>query len=344
MMKTDMDLPASPDPLRNTAGCAPLRRAGSLRRTTSIDVTWPEGRAPGMRLLGRARDVVTPRSGEGLRTLAEDMFDARLTTDRTIQSIKADPPRAGLEALVGERAGGGLRQALARAAPEERAKGTPLYLLLDDIGGASLVSTWAWSHWDPEWMAFSRGRMSEAQLEELMRRRRTVCIGLQNLQMPTDRKLDAAEMGAPVPDLRNPDDPQGWHELPSEHVVSMRRARRIDIWRDAGAIRIDAAFQDSATTPAGGRRAVHEYQLAATADPTTLEVLSVQADPRVLPHLDCPAAVGNIHRLVGARLSDLRERVVAELKGTAGCTHLNDAFRALADAPVLLERLDEELG
>ena len=34
--------------------------------------------------------------------------------------------------------------------------------------------------------------------------------------------------------------------------------------------------------------------------------------------------------LLGTPLPELREKVLAELRGTAGCTHLNDALRALA--------------
>ena len=118
----------------------------------------------------------------------------------------------------------------------------------------------------------------------------------------------------------------------------MRRARRIDIWID-DLIRIDSAFQDSATNPRGGRTAVHEYRLTATADPISLTLLSVTAEPRVLPYPECPAAAANAPRLVGARLADLRAKVLGELSGVAGCTHLNDALRALAEAPALVERL-----
>ncbi|MDE2597436.1 MAG: DUF2889 domain-containing protein, partial [Sphingomonadales bacterium] len=33
------------------------------------------------------------------------------------------------------------------------------------------------------------------------------------------------------------------------------------------------------------------------------------------------------------------DAVLDQLRGPAGCTHLNDAMRALADVPRLLERL-----
>lgn len=44
----------------------------------------------------------------------------------------------------------------------------------------------------------------------------------------------------------------------------------------------------------------------------------------------------NMGKLVGRDLPALREIVLDELRGVAGCTHLNDALRALADVPVLL--------
>ncbi|HEY2659678.1 MAG TPA: DUF2889 domain-containing protein [Caulobacteraceae bacterium] len=118
----------------------------------------------------------------------------------------------------------------------------------------------------------------------------------------------------------------------------MRRARRIDVWVD-DLIRIDAAFQDSATNPQGGRTAVHEYRLTAAADPGSLKLLAVYAEPRVLPYPECPAAAANVTRMIGTPLPDLRERVLNDLRGTAGCTHLNDALRALAEVPALVQRL-----
>jgi hypothetical protein len=167
-----------------------------------------------------------------------------------------------------------------------------------------------------------------------------VCVGFR----PGSRALNvdgtpfAQQNAAQVVDLRRPDDPQGWHAFDAQYGVGMRRARRIDVWRD-DVIHIDSAFQDSATNPEGGRTAVHEYRLIATADPATMQLLSVQAEPRVLPYAECPAAVANVHRMLGVSLPDLRLRVLEELRGTAGCTHLNDALRALAEVPALVERL-----
>ena len=132
-------------------------------------------------------------------------------------------------------------------------------------------------------------------------------------------------------------DPHAWHVLqPETTEPEMRRARRIDVWKDE-VMHIDAFFQDSCTTPSGTRVAVHEYNLAATADPVTGVLLSVMADPRVLPFDSCPAAAGNVDRMVGVPLSEFRSAVLERLPGTLGCTHLSDALRALAEVPVMAE-------
>ena len=95
-----------------------------------------------------------------------------------------------------------------------------------------------------------------------------------------DRVLPAE---ADAGDLRNPADPLGWHELPESDGPGFRRARRIDVSQDPGSsvIRIDAAFQDSAKRRDGSRVAIHEYDLAMTADADTLEILSLAPQPRL---------------------------------------------------------------
>jgi len=126
--------------------------------------------------------------------------------------------------------------------------------------------------------------------------------------------------------------------------VGMRRARRLDLWMEGGLLRIDAGFQDSGTTPSGERRAVHEYRLRASADPATLELLAIVAEPRILPYRECPAAAGNVGRLVGTSIDALRELVPVQLAGAAGCTHLNDVARSLSDVPALAARLRDHAG
>jgi len=294
-----------------------------------------------MRVIGRARDIVTPRSGGAPIVRAEDSFVAALEADRTIVAIEANPPRASIGRLIGSRGGGKLRGALEHFVPEERRRATPLYLILDDISGASLVAAWAWSQWDPSWLRATRASMTEAQWEKMMREKEGICTGF----APGSSSLDLTRIsdrtgGTPAPDLRHPADPEGWHEFTTQNNVGMRRARRIDV-RLEQVIVIDAAFQDSAATPDGTRSVLHEYELTATADPVSLRLLSLDAMPRVLPFSECPGAVKNISRLIGARVPELRQVVLDELPGTLGCTHLNDVLRDLAEVPALVDHLRE---
>lgn len=322
-------------PLRQTANPAPLRPAGSIRRTSSVDVTWPDG-VMGRRVLhGRARDLRTGAEGESA-VLAEAAMEATLDPERKILALAATPAPPRLQELIGERGGGHLRMVMGEVLPELIDRADPLYLLLDDISGISLISVWAWSLWHPEWLEAIRGPNASA---EMIAQKTDVCWGLQrgHSGLDPDRRgeVGTAEGG----ELRNPADLAGWHDLPELPGVTMRRARRIDVWREGGVIRIDSAFQDSAPRPDGTRAALHEYRLAATVDPATLELLSLEPEPRVLPFGECPGAVQNARALAGSPLPAIRETVLGQLRGPRGCTHLNDALRALADVPRLVDSL-----
>jgi hypothetical protein len=260
--------------------------------------------------------------------------------NRTIEDIAADPGSEGLQQLVGCRGGGYLRAALAEFLPHELDGGTPLYLLLDDLSGASLVAGFAWSQWSEKWMSADPER-PRPDMEG-------ICIGFApgTSALVEQRTGEMTHRIQIVPPLIHPDDPHGWHDLGDLPDVSFRRARRIDVWRDPieGTIMIDSGFQDSAGHPEHDRIAVHEYALRATADPETLELTSVDPDPRILPFLTCPNAVATAQYVVGTPLTELRATVLDRLARTNGCTHLNDALRALAEVPVLLAQLDVELA
>lgn len=332
-----------PPPPRSTANPAPPRPADSVRRTSSIDVSWPDGFNGDRLFVGRGRDLVTPQDGGAGRTLAEAEMRATLTTDRTITAISATPTPARLQEIVGQRGGNHLRILLQDVMPELLAETAPLYLVLDDISGTSLVSAFAWSQWQDDWATRLRDTMAPEQFERLMTERTNVCWGLQEGNSGLNPEGPARNVAdADAGDLRNPADPEGWHELPEFDGPGFRRARRIDVVRDdaAGVIRVDAAFQDSAARQNGGRVAIHEYNIAATVDIATLELLSLDPEPRILPFSECPGAVHNTQRLVGSRLDVIRQTVLAELRGPAGCTHLNDALRALAEVPKLASYLE----
>jgi hypothetical protein len=315
----------------------PPRRPGSIRRTSTIDMWWPDGWGTGTHIRGRARDLVTPADGSGHLVVADDAIDATASPDRTIESIRSEPPRSRLSDLAGARGGSRLRAALASVVPDERRRGTPLYLLLDDLAGATLIGAFAFTQWPDEWPAHWQRQRERAFTG---RRMEGVCIGFRpgsTALTPEGgpRPVDNTRAVAPLVD---PADPVGWHEFSDRPGVAMRRARRIDTWLD-GDVHVDAMFQDSATVPCGGRVAVHEYQVRVRADPDTFELLAIEALPRVLPFGECPSAVTKIGQLVGTPLGELRDAVLARLKTVEGCTHLNDEMRALADVPALLAHL-----
>jgi len=331
-----------PPPPRETANPSPVRAANSVRRTASIDVSWPNGPDADRLMIGTARDYLTSESGEAGKVLSEARFEARLADDKTIDSITAYPEPANLKRLVGERGGGHLRLVLKDIMPELLEAGDPLYLVLDDISGTALVSAFAWSQWHDDWGQKIRESMSDEEFERVMSQRVNVCWGLQEGHSgvaPGGPPRSVAE--ADAGELRNPEDPEGWHELPENEGPGFRRARRIDVSRDpeSGLLRIHSSFQDSAKRKDGSRVAIHEYDLDVTADPDTLEILSLEPHPRILPFSECPGAVNNAKNLIGSRIDAIRDEVLAQLRGPKGCTHLNDAMRALAEVPKLASYL-----
>ncbi|MFM5929720.1 MAG: DUF2889 domain-containing protein [Novosphingobium sp.] len=331
-------------PVRNTANPSPVRRSGSIRRTSSLDVTWPDGTAERRLFEGRSRDLVRTHDGADVVRAAASM-QAEIDFERRISAISADPTPPALQQLVGLKGGGHLRVALRDLMPELIAEAHPLYLLLDDISGTSLVSNWAWSQWGEDWLTRMQAITGAVNMEEMLAERTNVCWGFQpgfSSHDPSTRMSEGD--AADGKDLRNPADPDGWHEFPPGDGMAFRRARRIDVWRDGGAIAVEAAFQDSASRQRGGRAALHEYILRVTLDAETQVITSLEPEPRVLPFRECPGAIANARQLVGVEMDKVRDAVLENLRGPAGCTHLNDALRALADVPALLSALDAQAG
>ena len=330
------------DPLQavnGPAGPAPERRGASIRRTSTLDGTWPDGWGTQLRIEGRARDAVTHAPVDAPVVLATARTSVGIGEARMIEEIATEPATDGVPSLVGCRGGGYLRAALAEFVPEELELGTPLYLLLDDLSGVSLVAGVAWSAWP---------HLQPAGAARPPRDMEGVCIGFApgSSAIVEVQQTSAMRRSQVVGPLVHPHDSHGWHTLADLPPVSFRRARRIDVWRDpvAGTIMIDAAFQDTAGHPEHGRVAIHEYLLRATADPETLLVTSIAADPRILPFVSCPNAVDTARRVEGTPLAELRTTVLERLAKTDGCTHLTDALRALAEVPLLLDQLDAEIA
>jgi hypothetical protein len=306
-------------------------------------MTWPDGLAGQMRLHGRARDLKTGRDGTAV-VLGEDSMHAGLSPMRSIEAIEVHPVRPSIGGLVGAAAGRGLRAAIDAAVPDDRRRHTPLALLLDDIAGASVISGFAWSRHGGVKRDWPPPADSSAPRRPMI----GVCSGFRPgssaLEANGAISESARRPAVPVPSLVDPADPAGWHDLDPLAGVAMRRARRMDVWREGPTYRIDAHFRDCCTDDALGVIGVHEYSLAATIDAERLVVTALAATPRVLPFAECPAAAANVDRLLGQPLPGLRGRVVEVLNGIDCCTHLNDALRALADISALLPDVDDLPG
>ena len=326
--------------ISNPAGPSPVRRANSVRRTSTIDTGWPDGFGQPVVMIGRARDVLTGPEGGSPKILAEDSFRIGASARREILEIDVEPHRPSIDVLVGARGGGHLRALLAEVMPEERTNGSPLYLLLDDFSGASLVAGWIWSQWRDNWQEQARanGATSTAGKQGVMT---DICAGFEqgSTALLADGSSRPNQNCADVLSLINPQDPDGWHMLYDHAPVSMRRARRIDVWRDGDDVRIEVGFQDSGINPRGGRTAIHEYLVRAIARGSALTLAQINVDPRILPYRECPNAAPNAERMIGQKLSDFRQAVLATLPGPLGCTHLNDVLRSMAEVPHLAAML-----
>jgi hypothetical protein len=333
-----------PDPRQGAADPTegtPARRPGSIRRTSTIDSARPEGMAGPVRQVGRARDLVTADDGSGTVVAEAEMhLVVDFAAGMLVRRITMDPPTDGLDAFLDARAGGGFRKILDLQTPV--ARGSLPYLLLDDVPGATLVSgyamTMAAEQGDADLSEY-RARLREAPLLQ----QADICAGWQSGGTLLANLSDGgppATLGPVARSVLEHDDPDAWHPLDPLLPATMRRARRIDVWRDDDLIRVDVFFRDSMMGRTGVETAVHEYAVDVVVDAATMTVVSCVASPRVLPWRECPEAIGSAGRLVGRSVRALRPELRTELVGTSTCTHLNDVLRGLEDVDWLSQTLN----
>jgi hypothetical protein len=322
----------------------PARRPGSVRRTTAITSTRPDGLQGPLRQHGLGRDVVTTSGGDAT-VVAES--ETRVVTDYTqgmlVRELDVTPAVAGAEQFVGARAGGGFRKVLDLQSGAQR--GSLPYLLLDDVPGSTLVSGMAMSIAADEGVVDLdswRGRVNK----EIRLQQADICAGWQT----GGTLLDNLEEGRPpvllgpdAPDITDPGDPLGWVAFDPLPPYSTRRIRRLDVWRDAGSeggrVHVDGFFRDTCVDGDANETVVHEYTVDVTVDPDTMVITECSAEPRVLPWLECPQAIGSAGRLVGWVVDDLRPEARTKLVGPSTCTHLNDVLRGLEDVHWLADLL-----
>ena len=334
MTDTEVGVPRPlPEPLDDSQAGTPARRPGSVRRTSSIDMTWPDGFGTSLHLVGRARDLLTTADGEGV-VLAEAELQATISDDRRVEAIEVVPERPGIEGLVGNQGGSYLRTAIDQVLPGERAAATPLHLLLDDIAGTSLIAGFVWMRHRP----MEPRPQSQPPTDFGTRKGRIICSGLRpggSAQVAfADGRHDLHGLRRAGP-VAVEDDPLAWHEFPARPVVAMRRHRRVDVIPDGDELVIDSFFRDSSWEPDGTEMALHEYTVSARVDAASLTLTDVSARPHVLPFPECQWAPEHVVLLLGQPVVSFRTDVQTTLTELQACTHLNDMLRCLAEVPAL---------
>jgi hypothetical protein len=331
-----------PPNLDDSVTGTPARRPGSVRRTSTIDMVWPGGYGSPLHLDGRARDLLTPVSGPPF-VLNEATMMVEIPGSRTIGAISVTPERAGIDGLVGAVGGSDLRRAIDQVLPGEREAATPLYFLLDDIAGTSLIAGFAWTRSRPEMRArMSGGGADRGAMARTfgVRKGRVICSGLRPHGWADTHRIyeqDPKHAVRPAGDITSPGDPFAWHAIPPDPDVGLRRHRRIDVWPDARVLKVDAFFRDSCWDPDGAQMALHEYTIVADVDPRDLTLVSIVATPRVLPFPECQLAAPYPEELKGLPVSNFRATVPQTLTEVHACTHLNDMLRNLAEVPSLIK-------
>ncbi len=203
---------------RGSVASAPPRRPGSVRRTVTMDFTWPDGMRGDTILDGRARDLRTNDDG-ATTVLAEASLGLVSDARRIIRRISSTPRLPGRQTLVGESAMSGFRRRLASvagigtgagtAAGTEAGTGaeTPLYQLLDDVPGATLVSGAAWQRW------YDMDRYLEIKADVTQRVMTDVCTGYQHgsSALNPDGTLRWQQGRQPAVDIDAVGDDLAWH-------------------------------------------------------------------------------------------------------------------------------------
>ncbi|MBM3660003.1 MAG: DUF2889 domain-containing protein [Actinobacteria bacterium] len=315
---------------------APARPRTSLRRTTTIDTHRPEGILGPPVIEARGRDLWT--AADGSTTVVDTAHIAADLDGRQhhLVRITSDPEVPEIQALLGAVVGPGFRSKVDRAVPDLRGTGALLYLLLDDLPGATLVAGYAMLH---------AGAIGDsAPHDEYLDARGDLCAGwavdATMMQLIKSTGRNPVNRGPVAPPITDGDDDLAFHPTEPLDPHGMRRLRRLDVLTptEPGApVPVAVFFRDTHVDGAGTETIVHEYAVDLTVDAATRTVVDIEARAGVLPWRECPGALGSAARLPGRPLAELRPWVRETFVGTTTCTHLNDVLRGVADVDPLLD-------
>jgi hypothetical protein len=292
-----------------------------------MDILRPGGPGTNLVLLGRARDLLTGTDGS---TLVAAQAEVRATVDaeRRLHELRSQPDGDTTATLVGSTVASGFRRLVDATVPDHRDAQSPLYLLLDDLPVAALISGYADLYFRPDELQMQTGAHPKADICSGWRSDGTMMVAIgETGRVPVP-------VGPLAPPLERPDDALSWHSMETLPPGAMRRRRRIDVYGQAP-LRVQAMFRDTHVDPDGVETVLHEYSVDAVVDDETWRIRSIDAVPRVLPWVECPWAAASAKRLEGEDVRSLRRVVAQSLQGISTCTHLNDMLRSLADVAPL---------
>jgi Protein of unknown function (DUF2889) len=325
----------------------PARGPRSIRRTTTLDITFP---SLGVLLLnGVGRDLLTnltdysDSSNSSIESTVVDQTEATVTVDhyeRLVSAIEIPSADGDLhdvaQQLVGVPTTGKFRKMLGTFLPAEVSSGSLLAQILDDVPAATLIAGSA---------LFRQGLIPPSPDSEKRRPQVDVCTGWKSggvmAQAIIEDDVPYMGEGPLAPTLLNDTDPLAWHDFPPLTLGAMRRHRRLDITRlddSAGGYALDIFFRDSFVEPDGRQSVVHEYGITGTLDAQGV-ITAIVATPHVIPGPECPGAAASAQRVIGLPLSEVRAHVTAEFSGISTCTHLNDMLRSLGALSTFFTRL-----
>jgi hypothetical protein len=291
------------------------RRAGSIRRTTNIDTLRPDGVRADAVVDARARDLRTNLDGTS-DVVAEATLRARISPTHQLLSLGTTPEIPALQGLLGASVGPGFRSRVNKIVTDGCEDGSLLYLLLDDLPGATLVSGYALVR-----ATFDEGPLiDEAPLIDEGPRsvrprpaprlaptaassagsatgpfpdfgaQNDICAGWAHdaTMLVHVRATGSLPMtsGPPAPILEDDGDPISWHAMADLAPHAVRRRRRLDLLVPPEGAReheIDLHFRDSHVDGQGRETIMHEYTMSGAIDMEVGRIGSVSARAHVLP-------------------------------------------------------------
>ena len=325
----------------NAVLATPPRVPGSVRRTTTLDMTFPDG--PGGRIVAdiRGQEICTGADGNAqiLGRLAVTLeIDARTSEIASVDTASEGAPLGGLTGVEVRR---GFGRRLAELLPGDRARRSLAYSALEDLGGAFLVAGYA---------PLRAGLLTRApdEIKQVVHSQGDVCIGWSSggplLETLRRDGRNPIPMGPAAPMIEVEDDPVAWHPTVPLATHTVRRRRRVDVIAPSATRAQWQAQHHFRDSYAGfeGETIMHEYLVDAAFDGDG-RLVSVTVDPRVLPWNECPGAAESAQHLLGISLDDIDVRARTELVGATTCTHLTSTLRSLADVRALTEFLPPRL-